>query len=102
MNFSDYIVTSLENGHQVEVVYTDFTNAFDFLCHRVLYQKLKNFGFSGMLQYWLVSYLIKRSQYVKVRITTPTAIKCSSGFPQGSDLGPMLLLTMTEELGIFY
>ena len=46
-SFSQFISEVVQDKGQVDVVYTDFTKAFDKVSHSLLIHKLYNFGFSG-------------------------------------------------------
>ena len=42
--FLDYLYTSMDNRLQVDAVYTDYSKAFDKICHNILIHKLEQFG----------------------------------------------------------
>ena len=48
---------ALDEGHQVDVVFLDFSKAFDCVPHQALLHKLCNFGISGELLNWCQDYL---------------------------------------------
>ena len=56
----------LEKGGQVDAIYTDFEKAFDKVPHRRLISKLKSYGISTTLLYWIEDYLQNRKHRVKV------------------------------------
>ena len=47
--------TARDKGRQVDVVFLDFSKAFDKVNHAVLLQKLCNFGITGSLLQWCES-----------------------------------------------
>ena len=53
--YHDYIVTTLEDGSQVDSIYTDFKKAFDSVDHSILISKLRAYGFNGSFLDWLSS-----------------------------------------------
>ena len=57
---------SLDSGTQTDVIYLDFSKAFDSVPHSLLCSKLKHFGFSGNLHAWFTSYLKNRKQRVSI------------------------------------
>lgn len=87
--FSNYVINEMENGGQVDVVYTDFEKAFDRVDHDILLEKLLALGIHGDLLRWVHSYLSNRSQAVIVGGFKSDYILVPSGVPQGSHLGPL-------------
>ena len=90
--FQDYLVNSVENGKQVDVIYTDLTKAFDRVSHSLLIGKLSALGITGSYLQWISSYLHDRKQCVRIGNTLSREISVKSGVPQGSHLGPVLFL----------
>ena len=92
INLTEKIRTSLDCAHIVCDVFIDLEKAFDTVNHKILCDKLNNYGIRGKLNVLLESYLKNRKQYVSINgfhsVTMP--IKC--GVPQGSSLGPLLFL----------
>lgn len=87
--FTEFVLTHMENGGQVDVVYTDFEKAFDRVDHIILLNKLNVLGIHGDLLRWVTSYLANRSQAVVLGGFTSEFISIPSGVPQGSHLGPL-------------
>lgn len=88
--FVESLSESLEEGSQVHALYTDFSKAFDRVNHKVLLHKLKNAGVNGPLLAWLETYLVDRTQIVRLNNFKSREILVPSGVPQGSHLGPLL------------
>jgi hypothetical protein len=63
--FTSYVWNCMENGVQVDAIYTDFFKAFDKLSHRLLLRKLAKLGFDGSFLAWIGSYLTGREQFVR-------------------------------------
>lgn len=84
------VLKAMEDGHQVDVVYTDYSKAFDKLSHFHLLRKLEAVGIHGDLLRWLESYLSNRCQAVAINGFTSAFVPVHSGVPQGSHLGPLL------------
>lgn len=61
----DFIASALEDGSQIDAVYTDFKKAFDTVDHTILMAKLHRLGIHGSLLKWLSSFITGRSQTVK-------------------------------------
>lgn len=88
--FLQFVLSGMERGGQVDVVYTDFEKAFDRVDHVILLAKLERLGIHGDLLRWVKSYLSNRSQAVVAGGFRSDFINIPSGIPQGSHLGPLL------------
>ena len=44
VSFTKYVLDSIEAGYQVDVIYTDFSKAFNKVDHNILIGKLSNLG----------------------------------------------------------
>ena len=57
---------SLHNKTPVDVIYIDFSRAFDSVVHSKLLVKLQTFGISGNLLSWICAFLSDRSQCIVI------------------------------------
>lgn len=88
--FMETVIESVDSNTQVDVIYTDFSKAFDKVSHSILIKKLAMYGFGGFVLQWIQSYLSNRNFLVVLNGFESENYSISSGVPQGSHLGPIL------------
>jgi hypothetical protein len=96
--YTEFLQRAIDKGHQVDVIYTDFSKAFDKVDHRALLKKLENSGIHGSLLDWISSYLSNRTQRIQIDGLLSSPIHVTSSVPQGSHLGPLLFSLFINDI----
>ena len=80
------------------MILIDLQKAFETLDHKILLAKMKCIGFSDKTIKWFHSYVTNRAIFVSLGTVFSEAGTINCGIPQGSILGPLLLLLYINDI----
>ena len=89
---SDRIAKALNRSGATQAVALDISKAFDRVCHAGLLHKLKSYGISGQIFGLICCFLSNRRLGVVLEGMSSQEYPVNVRVPQGSILGPTLLL----------
>ena len=88
----------INNKSTVDMIYLDFSKAFDKVDHGIFLHKLRDLGTTGRLGLWLFHFLNNRQHYVRMSGGISQSHSILSGVPQCTVLGPLLFLIMIIDI----
>ena len=99
----DTIMHMINNKSTVDMIYLDFSKAFDKVDHGILLPKLRDLGITDRLGLWFFYFLNNRQHYVRIPGDISQPHPVLSGVPQGTALGLLLFLIIIIDIdkGIF-
>jgi hypothetical protein len=95
--FND-LALELDKQHEVDIIFLDFSKAFDKVSHGMLMCKLENLKIHPNILSVIRSFLFGRTQRVVLDGELSNSVCVTSGVPQGSVLGPLLFLVFVNDI----
>ena len=82
----------------IDMIYLDFSKAFDKVDCGILFHKMKDMSITGKLGKWFYHFLVIRTQFVRLPDGSSTDSHVISGVSQGTVLGPLLFLILMSDI----
>ena len=96
------ILNETENDKLTLCLYLDLSKAFDTIDHDILLKKLEHYGIRGVALDWMTSYIKGCKMKMKSMIRDQGDFTIGMGTPQGSCLGPLILIMFADDISIYY
>ena len=97
-SLTDIVLKGFVKGLLTGMILIDLQKAFDTIDREILLQKMKTIRFSKRTLQWCRSYLSGQVFFANIETRLRDFEKKSYGVPQGSILGPILLLNYVKNM----
>jgi hypothetical protein len=101
LEYASFVLNLIEEGWQVDSIYTDFSKAFDRVRHQLLLEDM-SVGFEPARCLWLMSYLTGRIQRIRIGGAVSKDIRVTSGVPLANHLGPLCFIWFVNRISMIF
>ena len=98
LNVFGNLMNMIDSSTTVDMIYLDFSKAFDNVDHGSALQKLRDLGITGNMGVWLHQFLSDMTQFVRLPGVVSKDSPVLSGVLQGTVLGPLLFIIILSDI----
>ena len=98
LRFYNYVSDALSKNIAIDILYLDFSRAFDKVCGAVVLEKLHKMGIRGQVGKYYEDWFKDRLHFVKIKDKLSSGHRIDSGILQGSVAGPSLFNILLDDI----